>query len=60
MKRTKNPTSETQKGNLDRLIEELGPDVVRTLHRAYTLTAAALYKRAVEQSEARLRDRQDS
>lgn len=59
MKRTKTPSSNTQKENLDRLVEELGPDVVRHLHRAFKLTAAALYRRAVEQEEAQLQERQD-
>ncbi len=53
MKRTKSPSSEAQQENLDKLVEELGPDVVKALHRAYTLTAAAIYKRAVEAAEAR-------
>lgn len=52
IKRTKTPSSNTQKEDLDRLVEELGPDVVRHLHRAFTLTAAAIYKRAVEAAEA--------
>jgi hypothetical protein len=42
------------------MVEELGPDVVRQLHRAYKLTAAALYRRAVEQAEALLQEPQDS
>jgi hypothetical protein len=60
MKRTNTPTSKTPNKNLDRLVEELGPDVVRHLHRAFTLTAAALYRRAVERAEAQLQQRQDS
>lgn len=59
MKQTKTPSSETQQENLDKLVEELGPDVVKALHRAYTLTAAALYRRAVEQAQAQLRQRQN-
>ena len=54
MKRTNTPASKTQNENLEQLVEELGPDVVRQLHRAYKLTAAAIYKRAVEQAEAKL------
>jgi hypothetical protein len=53
MKRTKTPSSEPQKENLDRLVEELGPDVVRQLYRAYKLTAAAIYKRATESTTYR-------
>jgi hypothetical protein len=49
-----------QNENLDRLVEELGPDVVRHLHRAFTLTAAALYRRAVEQAEAQLQERREA
>ena len=59
MKRTKTPTSETQKENLDQLVEELGPDVVKALHRAYKLTAAAIYRRAVEAAEAQLQQTQN-
>jgi hypothetical protein len=32
--------------------------VVRKLHRAYKLTAAAVYRRAVEEADARLHERQ--
>jgi hypothetical protein len=60
MKRTKTPSSKAQKENLDRLVEELGPDVVRHLHRAFKLTTAAIYKRAVEQAETQLQEPQDS
>lgn len=60
MKRTKTPSSETQNENLERLVEELGPDGVRALHRAYKLTAAALYKRAVEAAEAQSQQPQDA
>lgn len=42
------------------MVEELGSDVVRQLRRAFTMTAAALYKRAVEQAEAQLQEPQDS
>ena len=60
MKRTKTSSSNPSKAHLDRLVEELGPDVVRQLYRAFTLTAAALYRRAVEQAEAQLQGPQDS
>ena len=60
MKRTNPHSSKTQNKNLEQLIEELGPDVVRHLHRAYKLTATAIYRRAVEQAEAQLQQRQDS
>ena len=42
------------------MVEELGPDVVRHLYRAFTLTAAGLYRRAVEQAEAQLQEPQDA
>jgi hypothetical protein len=56
MKRTKMATSQARKEHLDRLCEELGADVVRKLSRAFRLTAAAVYKRAVEQAEAQLQE----
>ncbi|HLK67323.1 MAG TPA: hypothetical protein VKU19_28000 [Bryobacteraceae bacterium] len=56
MKRTKTPTSESKKPELDKLAEELGPDVARHLHRAFKLTAAAFYRRAAEKAEAQLRE----
>jgi hypothetical protein len=58
--RTKIPTSEVMNEDLDRLVAELGPDVVRHLHRAFKLTAAALYRRAAEHAEAQLQERQVS
>ena len=53
------PTSKTPNKNLDRLVEELGPDVVRHLHRTFKLTADAFYRRAVEQVEAQLQKPQE-
>ncbi len=58
MKRTKFLTPKEEKEHLDRIVEELGADVVRKLHRAFELICAALYRRAVEAAEARLQDRQ--
>lgn len=58
MKQTKTPTSKTRDEDFDRVVEDLGEDVVRQLHQAYKLTAAALYKRAVEKAEAQLAERQ--
>jgi hypothetical protein len=57
MKRTKTSTS-AAKNDLDRIVADLGADVLRKLHRAYKLTAAAVYRRAVEAAEARLQERQ--
>jgi hypothetical protein len=51
-------TPEEEKEHLDRIVEELGADVVRKLHRAYELTVAAVYKRSVQAAEAKLRKRQ--
>lgn len=39
-----------------RLAEELGPDVIRELHRAYTATAAVLYRIAKKEAEVRLKE----
>jgi hypothetical protein len=47
------PTTATKK-TLDRLCEELGADTIKKLHKAFTLTAAALYKRAQQKAEAEL------
>jgi hypothetical protein len=60
MKRTNTPSSKAEKEHLERLVEDLGPDVVRQLHRAFTLTAAAIYRRAVERAEAQLQERKTS
>jgi len=35
-----NPTSASRNEDVDRIVAELGPDVVRKLHRDYKLTAA--------------------
>jgi hypothetical protein len=43
---------------LNALVEELGPDLVRKLHRAYKLTAVAMAKRAMQRAEAEVRERQ--
>jgi hypothetical protein len=39
-----------------RLAEELGPDVIRELHRAYKATAAVLYRIAKKKAEERLKE----
>jgi hypothetical protein len=57
MKRTSNPTSASRNEDVDRIVAELGPDVLRKLHRAYKLTAAAVYRRAVEEADAQLHER---
>jgi hypothetical protein len=58
MKKAKFLTPEEEKEHLDRIVEELGADVVRKLHRAYELTVAAVYKRSLQTAEAKLRKRQ--
>lgn len=47
--------TDAQKTHLDRIYEELGPDLVKKLHKAFTLTAAAFHKRAKERAEAELK-----
>ena len=48
--------TDAQKTHLDRIYEELGPDLVKKLHKAFTLTAAAFYKRAKQRAEAELQN----
>jgi hypothetical protein len=57
MKRTNSPSPASKNDSLDRIVAELGPDVLRKLHRAYKLTAAAVYRRAVEEADAQLHER---
>jgi hypothetical protein len=40
MKPTNNPSPASSNEDLDRIVAELGPDVVRKLHPAFKLTAA--------------------
>jgi len=51
MKRTKRTDAES-KEHLDRLCEELGADTITKLHKAFELTAGALYRRAKQRAEA--------
>jgi hypothetical protein len=46
--------TDAKKKHLDNIYEELGPDLVKKLHKAFTLTAAALYKRAQQRAEAEM------
>ena len=48
--------TDAQKTHLDRIYEELGPDLVKKLHKAFTLTAAAFHKRAKQRAEAELQN----
>jgi hypothetical protein len=55
MKKTKKPKNSQRDENFQRLCDELGVDVIGELHRAFTLTAAALFRRAKERAEAELK-----
>lgn len=54
MKRKQTELTDATKKHLDRIFEELGPDLVKKLHKAFTLTAAALYKRAKQRADAEM------
>jgi len=47
--------TDAKKKHLDRIYEELGPDLMKKLYKAFTLTAAAFHKRAKERAEAELK-----
>ena len=53
MKKLKTPSQRDE--TFQRLCDELGEDVIGELHRAFTLTAAALFRRANERAEAELK-----
>jgi hypothetical protein len=55
MKKTNSPSQDPKKEHLDRICEELGADTITKLHRAYELTAAALYRRAKQRAEAEMK-----
>jgi hypothetical protein len=48
-------TDAERERHLHRLCEELGEDTIQKLHKAYELTAGALYKQAKRRAEAELR-----
>ena len=54
MKKKQTELTTAKKATLDRLCEELGADTIRKLHKAYELTAAALYRRAKQRAEAEM------
>ena len=54
MKNKQTELTDAKQKHLDRIYEELGPDLVKKLHKAFTLTAAALYKRAKQRAEAEM------
>ena len=48
-------TDEERRQHLDRLCAELGENTIKQLHKAFELTAGALYRRAKQKAEAVLR-----
>ena len=54
MKKKQTEMTAANKKTLDRLCEELGADTIKKLHKAYELTAAALYRRAKQRAEAEM------
>jgi hypothetical protein len=54
MKRKQTELTTANKSTVDRMCEELGPDLVKKLHKALTLAGVALYKRAKQRAEAEL------
>jgi hypothetical protein len=50
----KTELTDAKNKHLDQIYEELGPDMIKKLHKAFTLTAAALYKRAKQRAEAEM------
>ena len=54
MKKQHTEMTAANKKTLDRLCEELGADTIKKLHKAYELTAAALYRRAKQRAEAEM------
>ncbi|HWC99829.1 MAG TPA: hypothetical protein VG456_23875 [Candidatus Sulfopaludibacter sp.] len=58
MKRRSISTTEQNDEHFKRLCDELGEDTIKKLHRAFTLTAAAVYRRAEQHAQAQLRKQQ--
>ena len=56
MKKSTKQTDAQKKEHLHRLCEELGADTIAKLHRAFELTAGALYRHAKQKAEAKLRE----
>jgi len=55
MKRTKLLPTDEKKQHFEHLCQELGEDTIKKLHKAYELTAAALYRRAKQRAEAEMK-----
>ena len=53
MKRPKRTDAEKQE-HLDRICEELGADTIKKLHKAFELTAAAVFRAAQKRAEAEM------
>ena len=47
--------TDAKRKHLDQIYEDLGPDLMKKLHKAFTLTAAAFHKRAKQRAEAELK-----
>jgi hypothetical protein len=54
MKRKQTELTTANKKTLDRLCEDLGADTIKKLHKAFELTAGALYRRAKQRAEAEM------
>ena len=60
MKKRRNASATEEKNaHLDRLCEDLGADTIKKLHKAFTLTAAAIYRRASQQAKAKLQQAEE-
>jgi hypothetical protein len=57
MRKTKSSTLDSKDPKFQRICDELGEEAVRRLHEAYRLTAAAIYRRANEHAQAKLRSK---
>lgn len=55
MKRKSTSTTEHNDEHFKCLCDDLGEDTIKELHKAFTLTAAAIYRRAKQQAQAQLR-----
>ena len=48
-------TKKKETTDIERMCQELGDDAIQSLHQAYRLTAAAIYKSAKKRAEAELK-----
>lgn len=56
MKRTKTKTDAEREQLRRQMCDELGADAVKQLWNAYRLTAAAIFRRAQQQAQAKLQE----